>query len=61
MQEQQVLKIYPDLGRQTARIRTPGAGDCAEVVHEWKNRFQSKLNLPSKIHSTIQFRAVKPD
>jgi len=37
MKEQQVLKIDPDPGGQTAGIRTPGAGHPTQIVHKRKN------------------------
>ena len=40
MKEQQVLKIDPDPGGQTAGIRTPGTCNRAQVVQKQKNRFQ---------------------
>ena len=43
MKEQQVLKIDPDPGGQTAGIRTPRAGYPTQIVQNRKNGHQPDL------------------
>jgi hypothetical protein len=61
MEEEQILKIKPDLGRQTAVIRAPGACHRTQVVQKRKNRFQPNLNTPGPTNRPVQFRTMKPN
>jgi hypothetical protein len=61
MKEEQILKINPDRGRQTAGIRTPGTCNRAQVVQKQKNRFQPNLYIPGQNHGPVHIRTMTPD
>jgi len=61
MEEEQILKIDPDLGHQAALIRAPGACNRTQVVQKRKNRLQPNLYIPGQSYRPVHLRTMTPD